>query len=189
MIHKVRHILTGLFILTFLSLSNSVSAQLNNEVLILVNQVRTDPERFLNEQLLPYLKIHSINTRDSRSLIRTLKNYKPTIALKQFSKLDQMAQDYADEAGSKGWINHRKTGQRFKNYAPEMEFTGENLQFGLETAMDIVIDLLIDEGVPDHGHRKNILDENFQYFGFGFAPHKNYDTISVLLFGGKVNMD
>ena len=33
----------------------------------------------------------------------------------------------------------------------------ENLSFGIEDIREVIIDLLIDEGIPGHGHRKNIL--------------------------------
>lgn len=36
----------------------------------------------------------------------------------------------------------------------------ENLSFGIENIREVIIDLLIDEDIPDRGHRRNILKKN-----------------------------
>ena len=159
-------------------------AQMDKEVLDLVNEARTNPKKFLAERVEPYLKDNELeNIREAKSLVKTLQriNAVPPLVFKE--NLGQMAQDFAEEAGKKGWEDHVRTAQRFQKYAPEMSYSGENIQFTFDDALSIVIDLMIDEGVPGYGHRKNILDPNFSYFGFGIAPHKNYDFISVMTFG------
>ena len=171
-----------IFILAFISLT--FFAQIEKEVLDLVNEARTQPKQFLKERVEPYIIENELErVRETRSLVQTLKKLDPLPPLVFKENLNQMAQDFAEEAGKKGWVGHIKTQQRFEKYAPEMENTGENIQFIYNDAVSIVIDLLIDQGVQGYGHRKNILDPNFDFFGFGIAPHKKHEFISVMTFG------
>jgi uncharacterized protein YkwD len=50
----------------------------------------------------------------------------------------------------------------------------ENISFGPATARAVVLALLIDDGVPDRGHRRNILDPNVRIAGVSCGPHKSY---------------
>ena len=60
---------------------------------------------------------------------------------------------------------------------------GENCSYGYEQAIDIVLTLMIDEGIKDVGHRKNILSEDFNAVGVAIRPHKNYRINCVIDFG------
>lgn len=151
----------------------------------LVNFVRQEPQRFLEDIALPYIQEHELEKSSySKSLIRTLKVQKSLPLLTENKNLMLMAEDYAIEAGKKGWIRHIRTDARFEKYAPEIDVTGENLQFGSVNALAVVMDLLIDQDVRNLGHRKNILDPDFTQLGVAFGVHKSYDTIGVMVFGG-----
>jgi uncharacterized protein YkwD len=43
---------------------------------------------------------------------------------------------------------------------------------------------MIDEGVSDLGHRKNILDKEYTAAGVSIQPHKRYKVNAVMNFGG-----
>jgi uncharacterized protein YkwD len=62
---------------------------------------------------------------------------------------------------------------------------GENCSYGYDQAIDIVISLLIDEGVPDMGHRKNTLNDQFNSVGVAIRPHKEYRVNCVIDFGHR----
>jgi uncharacterized protein YkwD len=51
---------------------------------------------------------------------------------------------------------------------------GENCSYGEDTPIGVVIQLLVDEGVRDLGHRKNILSYEFKRIGIGYAKHTRY---------------
>lgn len=157
----------------------------NTEMIRLVNFVRQEPQRFLVEVALPYIQEHELDKSSySKSLVRTLKTHTSLPPLIENKQLMLMAADYASEAGKKGWIGHIRTDARFKKYAPDIDITGENLQFGSKDALAVVMDLLIDQDVRNLGHRKNILDPDFTEIGVAFGNHKSYDTIGVMVFGG-----
>ena len=60
----------------------------------------------------------------------------------------------------------------------------ENIDYGSFDPRQIVISLLIDDGVPDRGHRKNILDPCFQFVGVSFGNHPTYQSMCVMDFAG-----
>ncbi|MDR2495391.1 MAG: CAP domain-containing protein, partial [Spirochaetaceae bacterium] len=59
---------------------------------------------------------------------------------------------------------------------------GENISYGGATGQDIVVQLLIDDGVPSRGHRKNNMESAFAFAGVGVGAHKVYGTMAVLDF-------
>jgi uncharacterized protein YkwD len=69
-----------------------------------------------------------------------------------------------------------------KNYG---QLAGENCSYGYDNALRIVMELLIDEGVGDSGHRKNILDAAFKNVGVSIQPHRTAAWNCVMAFGGE----
>ena len=65
------------------------------------------------------------------------------------------------------------------------ESVGENVQYGGLDARDIVIRLLIDDGVPGRGHRTSILDPNFCIVGVACGTHPTYGKMCVIPFVGN----
>merc|ERR1712112_247820 len=61
--------------------------------------------------------------------------------------------------------------------------SGENLWFGeLSDAMDIVFDLIVDDGVPGRGHRKVIFSPEYYVVGCRIKPHASYGHVCALSF-------
>ena len=56
---------------------------------------------------------------------------------------------------------------------------GENISYG-SAGLQVVIDLIVDDGVPSRGHRKNILDPGFHDVGIAIGPHLRYGTMCVM---------
>jgi len=59
---------------------------------------------------------------------------------------------------------------------------GENIGTGYDTGKAMVMQYLIDDGVSDRGHRKNLLNKAFKKVGLGFGPHKIYKWMNVVDF-------
>lgn len=57
---------------------------------------------------------------------------------------------------------------------------GENIAYGPSTAQDIMINLIVDDGVPNRGHRVNIFRESWAMAGAGCGPHATYGTVCVI---------
>jgi uncharacterized protein YkwD len=171
----------------FFALLSVGQTETEKEVLNLMNQVRTNPQLFLKDVALPYIDKNELKrNRYAKSLIRELEKKDSIQPLKFESALQEMSEEFAEEAGRRGWVGHRRVDQRFKKYADHLDVTAENLQYGYKVPIDIVMDLLIDFDIPNLGHRKNILDESFSLVGISIDEHKSYEFITVLSFGGFV---
>jgi len=136
-----------------------------------LNLVRMNPKLFA-ETYLSHLR----NSRDNyeSSLYAELQKIKPLPVLKPNRKLFESAKCHATESGIKGYVGHKRG--KCKEY-----FMGECCQYGLSDAMEIVIDLLIDQGVSSLGHRKICLG-NYTELGVSIQPHKSYGVNAVLDF-------
>jgi uncharacterized protein YkwD len=61
---------------------------------------------------------------------------------------------------------------------------GENISYGAHDAKDAVIQLAIDDGVPERGHRANMFKENFHEFGVCYGKHKTLSVMTTAIYRG-----
>jgi hypothetical protein len=60
------------------------------------------------------------------------------------------------------------------------DYIGENIAYGPNRADELVISWLIDDGVPDRGHRKSLLHPEFSQVGVATGTHRRYGTMCVI---------
>jgi uncharacterized protein YkwD len=60
----------------------------------------------------------------------------------------------------------------------------ENIAYGGTSARQVIIYLLIDDGVQDRGHRKNFIQPEFKTVGVSVGFHPEYKTMCVMDFAG-----
>ena len=137
-----------------------------------LNLARINPKHFA-DTYLSYLK----PSRDhyESSLYSELQKLQPLPVLKPNRKLFESAKCHAVESGEKGYVGH----ERFKC---TQYFMGECCQYGVSEALEIVIHLLIDQGIPSLGHRKICLSAGYTELGVSIQPHKTYGINTVLDF-------
>jgi uncharacterized protein YkwD len=73
-------------------------------------------------------------------------------------------------------------GDRLKRFVKDRMTMGENIDYGNSSAEDIVVSLVIDDGVPSRGHLKNIMNSSFCRAGVALGPHKKYKFMCVIDF-------
>jgi len=100
--------------------------------------------------------------------------------------LYNIARQHAIESGKTGRKGHQGFKRRFNNLASTYNAYGENCYYGQDNPLDIVIKLLIDEGITDLGHRFNMLDPRYNSIGVSIMPHKTHGYNCVMEFGGKI---
>jgi uncharacterized protein YkwD len=59
---------------------------------------------------------------------------------------------------------------------------GENIAYGFTTGREIVCALLIDDGVPNRGHRTNIMHMVFTQTGVAYGTHTQYRTSCTITY-------
>lgn len=97
------------------------------------------------------------------------------------------AQDHVDDQGPRGLVGH----QSASGASPSQRvvargggpYISETISYGSRTARAVVRQLVVDDGVPDRGHRKALLAPEFRYAGAGCGPHAGYGTMCVVDFG------
>ena len=100
-----------------------------------------------------------------------------------------------NDQAPRGLMNHKGTDgsmawDRVSRYGEWKSKISENMTFGAATAHDVVSELLIDDGITDRGHRKNILDAQVKLVGASCAPHKSFRVMcDIVHAGGFVEHD
>jgi len=150
------------------------------DIIMYCNLARMYPAKFSKLEVQNY--IGSIeqpeqykNSSNKRSLMTDLSHGKPTTALQPDSALEQMAGCFQLELAASGNTGHDR------KHCTE-DYMAENCSFGKSMAKDIVLQLLIDDGVASLGHRKNILNPVYTKLGVAFGDHKKYRKCCVMDF-------
>ena len=123
-----------------------------------------------------------------------LEQAQPVSDLRLVSGLSRAAQDQVDAQGATGATGHdgSKGGmrERIERHGTWQITIGENISYGATTGQQVVMQLIIDDGVPGRGHRTNIFNPKFQVTGVACGDHANYRTMCVLTYaGGYVNSE
>ena len=155
-------------------------------VIFLFNLARINPPLF-NQTIVPYF-LDTIGYKNSVyvvSLRKTLSNTKAGQVLVPAQDLFDIAKDHAISMGKSGKKGHEGFEKRFKVALKTYKaMVGENCSYGFDNALRIVMQLLIDEGAGDSGHRKNILDPKYTSTGVAIREHKITKWNCVIAFGG-----
>ena len=161
------------------------------KIVLFMNLARIDGELFANTILDEYVKANSPkNNSYLKSLYRDLKKVKDLPLLIPEEDLTSIAQGHATESGKTGHTGHKNFDKRFNPFMRNPYWSvGENCSYGYLNAIDIVISLLIDDGVKNLGHRKNTLKPDFNAVGVAIREHKNYTYNCVIDFGKKDRSD
>jgi uncharacterized protein YkwD len=173
------------------------------EIVKELNQARKDPAsyaRFLRDSLRYYqgkeLKRPgevTIRTKEGKpaaeEAIRFLAKTKPVEPLRASRGMCRGARDLVRDQGKKGAVGHvssdkTQPGERVNRYGRWERTIGENIAYGPSGARDVVMSLIVDDGVPDRGHRKNIFNSAFHAVGVACGPHSVYRTMCVITFAG-----
>lgn len=158
----------------------SYLTQAEKDVILYCNLARLDGPTFINQYLG---KLKGSSNSYEKSLLEDLATIKNLPMLKPNSKLAKAAKYHVDDIGPKGLVQHESSdgtncGNRVRKYY-KGGYIGENIDFGPSAAMDIVLDLLVDEDVEGAGHRKNILNLNFTRIGVSIGAHSEYRNCCV----------
>ncbi|MEO0984270.1 MAG: CAP domain-containing protein [Cyanobacteria bacterium J06639_14] len=185
-------------------LTSAILATLADDIIAETNAVRTDPAGYAAklEALRPYYQgtliklpgqpiietVEGVAALDEA--IAALQATAPLTALTVSPGLTQGAADHADDIGPQGGIGHYGLDgsaplERATRYGrvPPGNLLGENISFGAPTlAAWHVMQLLVDDDVPDRGHREAMLRPNYQFTGSACAPHAVFRIVCVMTY-------
>jgi len=174
-----------------MSLKSAGDTEYNSDeekkVILFMNMARYDGPLFANTFLESYIEEKKLdNSSYIRSLKRDLKKVSGLSPLVAEKDLTAIAQGHARKSGEKGTTGHSGFKERFEPLMGHpYNHVGESCSYGYEKAIDIVISLLIDDGIKGLGHRKNILSPDFNSIGVAIRPHKTFRVNCVMDFGSR----
>ncbi len=158
------------------------------QVVLLMNMARTDGQRFWDNIAAPYIEEYKMApSRYTRSLEKDLSAAENLPLLEPNQTLYKTASTHAIASGKSGALGHKSPAgsfeERLSPLKREFNYLLENCDYGSFSALDIVMNLMIDKGIPDVGHRKNILHDKINAVGVSIEPHKTYHHNCVQVFG------
>ena len=183
------------------------SRQIINEILDAQNKLRTDPTYYIPilEDMLQYFDSKyykrpgytTIITKEGKTAVKNaikfLSVQEPIHALINHTSLNKAAQDHADDSGTHGSVgivdsNGSTMSDRIERYSQWEGQIGECCSYReiYDGGHEIVLGLLIDDGVKNRGDRKNIFNPSFNYVGVGLAKHPKYGHICVMDYAHSV---
>jgi len=120
--------------------------------------------------------------------IRFLQNAQPLPPLTLSRGMSRAAADHCADQADGGFGHEGKdrshAGQRIARYGSFSGGWGENISYGKSSARDVVIALIIDDGLPARKHRQNIFNPNYNYAGAAFGRHARFGTMCSMDFAG-----
>ncbi len=139
--------------------------------------IRLKPKFFYDSIVQPILNTYpTIQSDYSKSLKRDLYNTQPLSVLIPSIKLIEVSQNHANDL-----LRHKKSpshnstnGQSFQQRMIKYEVNrcaAENISYGPSNTIMALVLLLIDEGLPDLGHRKNLLSSEYSEMGIGISEY------------------
>jgi hypothetical protein len=160
------------------------------EVVLMMNLARHNGKVFWDSIAEPYIKVEGIKESSyTRSLKVDLEKAINLQPLYPNQELYEVAKKHAIASGKQGSLGHDSSAGNFKSRMNPLKsnfrIVSENCDYGSNKAIDILMNLLIDEDIPDVGHRENILDGRMNCVGNSTQPHRNYKFTNVQVFGQK----
>jgi uncharacterized protein YkwD len=120
--------------------------------------------------------------------IRFLQNAQPLSPLTFSAGISRAAADHCADQANGGFGHEGRdrshAGQRIARYGTVVGSWGENLSYGKSSARDVVLALIIDDGLPGRKHRQNIFNPAYTVAGAAFGPHARFRTMCSMDFAG-----
>jgi uncharacterized protein YkwD len=166
-----------------------------------VNRLRQDPpaygrwleaqRRFYRDNVLRLPGIMAVMTDEGAAAldeaVAVLVASKPAGPLVLSEGLCLAAADHVADQGQGIQIGHRGSdasnpSARAGRYSVGPAAVGEIIVYGPWDAAAAVLRFVVDDGVPDRGHRRNLLRADYRYMGVACGPHAAYHGMCVVDF-------
>ena len=71
---------------------------------------------------------------------------------------------------------------RLDRYGDWQGMCGENIALGTDSADAIVIQMIVDDGIPSRGHRGNVMNEEYHVVGICVGAHSKFKHVCIVDF-------
>ena len=174
-------------------------AQLSKEIFKIHNALRKNPQSFIPK--LKESKNHfrdkvyhkpgedPIQTYEGESAIDEaitfLKTQKPVPELQLSDEITNACRDHVSDIGAKGLTTHegsdgKNISDRIEKYCEWDGAAAESLDFGFRNAENIILNLIIDDGVKERYQRYNLFHPDLKFVGIACGHHRDYGICVVI---------
>ena len=183
-------------------MKNSELERIKKEVIIETNRIRRNPkwyipllekylENFDGNVLTIPEKEECIETQEGPSAykeaIEFLKNQKPVSELEYDEEISNISLDYAKTINNNGELeSDNAIENRLAKYLDWDYAVSESIDYGGTSGKEVIVNLLVDDGVKLRTHRENIFNQNFLYFGVAVVPNEEYEFCTVIDYFGDI---
>jgi hypothetical protein len=117
--------------------------------------------------------------------INFLKNLRPLQPLQWDDCLAQSAQEHVDDIGPKGLLLYQSSDgtepeDRITKYGNYIESLGENIDFGPNDEIGVIVSLTLDDGEEERPHRDNLFKNDYKKIGIACGPHQTEFQMCVM---------
>lgn len=169
-----------------------------------LNKLRSNPTSYVKilEDYLSKFKGKNVKTSDKIELIteegkepvieaiQYLKTVKSMGELKVSNGLMLTTLDHINDLVKNNIIGHessegessQKRAERYGIWTYDLR---ENISYGAKIPQEVILNLLVDDGVPSRSHRKVLLNPRLTRIGIATGVNKLWDPICVLLLAGN----
>jgi uncharacterized protein YkwD len=198
--------LTLCVLLALASPASALDQILTTQVLDEINLARTEPRTYagflrtfrgrfqgkfyvLPGRTIPTRVQTSEGVKAVDEAIKFLVRQKPLRPLAWSDGLAAAAAELAKDQGRSGATGHfdrRSNGprERIERHGKWERQIAENIGYGPEDPRGMVMQLIIDDGVPNRGHRVNTFNPSVRTAGVAWGPHPRFSTMCVIDFAG-----
>lgn len=182
--------LAGLLLLVLTPATQAATlttSRLDDAVLDELNFARARPAEYARE-----LRRELRNADDPAAVedaIDFLERQSPLPPLKGDRRIAAAAYQHTIAQGARGDVGHGAAGalgQRLRGQGVWAGLSAENISYGYDDPRDVVRQLIVDSGVPNRGHRRNIFATGYQLAGVSCGPHRAYGHMCVIDFAGAL---
>ncbi|WP_343521226.1 CAP domain-containing protein [Sphingomonas sp.] len=179
----------------------AAGSTLEREIIAELNRARTDPRgyadrlavyrRYFNGKVVRYPgNPDGLRTAEGVAAvdeaIRVLRRQPPVRTVRSATLLTRAARDHVEEQGPRGVTGHPSAnGDRVRQRLVRRgggDYVAEVITYGPPSAVEVVRQLIVDDNVPDRGHRRSVYAAQWAYAGAACGPHKRYKVMCVVTF-------
>ena len=122
--------------------------------------------------------------KEAISFLKSLPSLPP---LTWDENLCKSAQEHVNDIGPKGLLLYQSSDgtepeDRIAKYGNYSESLGENIDFGPNDAMGVIVSLTLDDGEEQRPHRENLFKEDYHKVGIACGPHETEFQMCVMDF-------
>ena len=117
--------------------------------------------------------------------INYLNNLRPLQPFQWEEALAKSAQEHVDDIGPKGLLLYQSSDgtepeERISKYGDYIESLGENIDFGPNDAIGVIVSLTLDDGEEERPHRENLFKNDYKKIGIACGPHQTEFQMCVM---------